>query len=513
MGKTKIIQVVAGPGAGKTSGLVDEVVNVLPYLEQQKFLVVITYTNAAADKIKLDLNNRIKIPNNLFVGTIHSFLDRFILIPYASNLEIVPEEIVFIDEIKVSDQRYKAAATKNARDKGIITFEQIELISKKIVCGGKIKVSDKDVNILKGTAKQHSKIIGQRLQYVFVDEYQDATTTQHEIFKNLIATDVIEQFYCVGDPEQYIYGFTYRGSISKPDYKNIPINQIVTLGDVVLKNIALNRRSQPKIVKFINQFSKLQQKANKNDSDENQDVTFIESIQQDQIIGTFLNICKTRGIIDTKKFFLCYASRTIDFEDLNDVSEYVDTSLKSEKLLSESLKLICGLVGKSQKRIAEEKQFDKLELRKLAIKIIKVIKDDPEITEDGVAQILKNNFNIGRESNSLFVTKNLHSLKRIKLSLLSNNDDSKKNVKSTIHKSKGLEAEAVLVIAKKRSELTNWLETDQNVRSEDKSDTCRLGFVAFSRAKELLCIACLEDINISVKGKMAELGIKSLKPL
>lgn len=434
MGKTKIIQVIAGPGAGKTSGLVDEVVKVLPFLEQQKFLVVITYTNAAADKIKSDLKNKIKIPNNLYIGTIHSFLDKFILIPHASNLDIVPEEIVFIDEIKVSDPRYKKVATKNARDKGIITFEQIELISKKIVCGGKIKVNDKDINILKGTAKQHSKIIGRRLQYVFVDEYQDATTTQHEIFKNLIAADVIGQFYCVGDPEQYIYGFTYRGSISKPDYKDIPINQIIKLDNVVLKDLYLNRRSQPKIVKFINQFSKLQQKTNEDDSDKNQAVTFIESKQQDKIIETFLNICKSLGIIDTKKFFLCYAASTIDFEDLNDVSEYVDTSLNSEKLLSESLKLICGLVGKSQKRIAEEKQFDKLGLRKLAIKIIKTIKDKPEITEEEVVKILKNDFGIGREPNSQFIPKNLHSLRRIKLSLVNNDEDFKKNIKSTSRK-------------------------------------------------------------------------------
>ena len=65
---------------------------------------------------------------------------------------------------------------------------------------------------------------------------------------------------------------------------------------------------------------------------------------------------------------------------------------------------------------------------------------------------------------------------------------------TTIHKSKGLEATAVLVICETKNKLAKWLEGDGEARFNDKNDECRLGFVAFSRAREVLCIACLEEL-------------------
>ena len=76
--KCKIV--IAGPGGGKTSCLVDEALKVLPILSNNphKHLAIITYTNAATDEIKLRLSRKIKIPDNVFIGTCHSFLIKFI---------------------------------------------------------------------------------------------------------------------------------------------------------------------------------------------------------------------------------------------------------------------------------------------------------------------------------------------------------------------------------------------------------------------------------------------------
>jgi len=49
---------------------------------------------------------------------------------------------------------------------------------------------------------------------------------------------------------------------------------------------------------------------------------------------------------------------------------------------------------------------------------------------------------------------------------------------TSIHKSKGLEATCVLVVAKTNKELSEWLETDHSKRLADKNDMKRLGFVA-----------------------------------
>jgi DNA helicase II / ATP-dependent DNA helicase PcrA len=78
---------------------------------------------------------------------------------------------------------------------------------------------------------------------------------------------------------------------------------------------------------------------------------------------------------------------------------------------------------------------------------------------------------------------------------------------SSIHRAKGLEATAVLVVAKTRNELMKWLVKGKAARGTDKADTCRLGFVAFSRARELLCIAALESLDDASLAELQYLGV------
>ena len=82
---------------------------------------------------------------------------------------------------------------------------------------------------------------------------------------------------------------------------------------------------------------------------------------------------------------------------------------------------------------------------------------------------------------------------------------------ANIHTIKGLESEAVLAIAKTEEELLLWIETDHSIRESkrdnEKTDYPRLGYVAFSRAERLLCIACLEKISQSTISKLSNLGV------
>lgn len=82
---------------------------------------------------------------------------------------------------------------------------------------------------------------------------------------------------------------------------------------------------------------------------------------------------------------------------------------------------------------------------------------------------------------------------------------------STIHTIKGLEADAVLAVAKTESELLLWIETDHSVRDTYRNgeitDYPRLGYVAFSRARKLLSITCLENISDDTAQKLRELGV------
>lgn len=84
----------AGAGGGKTSSMVDSVCQKIPSLNSNRFLCVITYTNDASRDIKERLSNRVEVPSNVFIGTIHSFLYRFVFKPHmeeGADFSIVSE--------------------------------------------------------------------------------------------------------------------------------------------------------------------------------------------------------------------------------------------------------------------------------------------------------------------------------------------------------------------------------------------------------------------------------------
>ncbi|MFA5878050.1 MAG: UvrD-helicase domain-containing protein [Candidatus Staskawiczbacteria bacterium] len=503
---TKIVKVIAGPGGGKTSGLVEEVLGNLDLLKPNRYFTVITYTNAATDKIRKELGKKIKIPPNIFIGTIHSFLNRFILLPHASKIGVTPSDIIFIDDLDIDDPRMRNVIIKRARDKGVITYEQIEWISEKIICGGSVKSGQGEVLIKPKIANIHSQNISKRIQCVFVDEYQDATIPQHNIFTKLISTNLIDYFYCVGDPEQYIYGFTYKNKvIKKPAFADLPIQKIDSIPDISVIKSNHNHRSSKEIVKFINNFSVLKQISVSCNPD-GPPVTFISATNQEDIIKVFNSVCFNCGLENKKKFYLSHAKSTITDQSLVSIDQIVNPSINSERLLSETLRLICGISGKSQKEICKIKECESLELRRMALKILKIIKSNDSISEDNLKKIIKDDFGISIEQNRNYKYNNNNSLLKI-LSILKKGLSNPVNIKSTIHKSKGLEAEAVLTIAKSKDELRKWIETMPQKRSSDTADVCRIGFVSFSRPRHLLCIACLEDCE-DIKNYILSLGVK-----
>jgi hypothetical protein len=57
----------------------------------------------------------------------------------------------------------------------------------------------------------------------------------------------------------------------------------------------------------------------------------------------------------------------------------------------------------------------------------------------------------------------------------------------TIHRAKGLEAEAVLVFASRAAQVTEWMNTGEG--GKVRTENARMGYVAFSRAGRLLCVS------------------------
>ena len=494
--------VIAGAGAGKTTDMIKEVVERLGELQPQRFMVVITYTNAATEDIRMKLDKKIKMPQNLFIGTIHSFLNRFILSPYSKLFGYTPFETVFIDEIKLGYKCSNEYAEKNQKIK-----VSDSLLKKGIVC------HDKTMEICHKII-QHAEIrnaISNRVQMMFIDEYQDSTLIQHEIFEAIL-NGGNTKFYFVGDPEQYIFAFRYGSSLikkeSKPKcFEEIPIMRLKE--KVKPENTYCwlnNKRSNAVIVKFLNKFNtQLTQKVFSTTL-KNNSVKFIDLVNLRDIIECFDKCCKRADFSKEvpKRYFLSYKNCTFESvaAEFNLLYMSNDSSIRETKPLFGGINLILGITGKTRKIFCEELGITDLELRKMGMKILKKINANPLLSSINFTDFLKTNLKI-KISNESNCSQSFEKLTKIFWKI----EGTRTDLYSTIHKAKGLEADAVLVVAEKLSRFRKWLETDRTKRFSDKVDECRIGFVGFSRARELLCIACMEDIG-NLRAELQKLDVE-----
>ena len=503
--------VIAGPGAGKTTRMVSEILCVLSTLDQYRYMAVITYTNAATDKIRGLLGKYIKIPENIFIGTIHAFINRFILFPYGRIFGVLPSDYFLVEGIDFSflnsrsfqGNKDRIVTEKNIEKdfsgKGIVTYSQIEVRARDLL------ESNKVVRVA----------LANRLQYLFIDEIQDATSTQYRIFEYIRKIGKTSIFF-IGDPEQYIYGFTYHDKhMQAPLYKDIPIKRIENTKGVkkVISRNETNNRSTSKIVDFLNKFRKpeLSQNLEKKYEDE-PSVIFIRKTKIEEVVADFETACaqfiphhiRIRPGYD--KFFLAHNNNTFNsvFDSFQMRRASNELQLNS-CLVTQCVEYICAVSGRSKAEVLDEMKLSLIELRKIAFWVLQKIKNDSEVSEEELIQFIKSIFSISLKREN----QKTHELfRRLKMGFQYIGNS--RNMTTSIHKAKGLESSAVLALAEKRVRLEKWIETDYVRRESDKQDECRLGFVAFSRAKDFLSIACLEPVSQSILDKLSGLGVQLL---
>lgn len=215
---------LAGPGSGKTTDLVNQIKCAVSNLKQNKEMAVITYTNASVDDIKEKVSDSIVITPNIFIGTIHSFLMRYFIMPHADSLGYNTTNVLVVDKLsskgfewidtwveqsnsekdKKEKQDIKSRVMQSRRNsaieaaakKGIYTYDGIIKIANQL---------SKKTEIMKS--------ISNRLQYLFIDEYQDISIYGHNIVMSLEKRKATE-ISVVGDPDQSIYRFRYGQSLS-----------------------------------------------------------------------------------------------------------------------------------------------------------------------------------------------------------------------------------------------------------------------------------------------------------
>lgn len=481
----------AGPGAGKTHTMVDEIVAAIQMLPPHRFLAAITYTNAAANTIRERLSERVRLRQNIFVGTTHSFVNRFVLAPCAELLSLLPEDRIYAPVDVHEKGRGAAIYTKNLIKKGIVPYDAMIPITRKILKMPGIR----------------DRICG-RLAYVFVDEFQDADLGMFEVFEHFRKA-AKTTLYVVGDPEQYVMSFAYRG-MKPPSFDRIPFFRFKKLAES--RPIIKNHRSNGEIVMFANQFrEELQQQAVKPNRNEPR-VLFIPATSLEEIVRRYQALSANVEIEEESRRRLYLSEENATFDPVRDQFQLTPISnvgRKTNTLLGDALELMSVALDRSQRGIYEEFGLSRLQWRAHGTRLLRDIRVGHYDIER-LVMFVANEFE-HKVSKPRIINLIEDSLSILSAELARGESEQMTELYASIRKAKGLQADAALVVAKGIAELKKWLQTDRSVRVADKQDKCRLGYVAFTRPREMLCIACLEKIDVELIDILQKLGIVTVR--
>lgn len=237
----KNIVVVAGAGSGKTRVLTERIRHLLIDLcVSPQNIVAITFTNTAAEEMKQRLSD-ISTIGDTFIGTIHSFANRImkesgekytlfndeldiqlhkeLINRYCNNLTI--ERYLEYKDLKseveigkADENSLKGFFTPSEESEFKMLHYSCDVVFKDIednthlTFGESIKTLCKKRSIitfdeLLVKAKAYFEKINAKVEYVFVDEFQDVGTLEYNFIKSLNS----DNYFFVGDDYQSIYSF------------------------------------------------------------------------------------------------------------------------------------------------------------------------------------------------------------------------------------------------------------------------------------------------------------------
>jgi len=181
------ILVVAGAGTGKTWTLLERVKRLLVSVDPQE-IAIVTYTNAAAGVIEKRLGEDVRLG---FLGTLHGLCARRI------EQSDAWERIQIMDDAEAREMREQIA-----RNVGLKAGDPLV---EKIYLRDCLAYGRFDYDLLLSTALSlwRGNSYQRQWSHLFVDEYQDASPIDAEIYEAIGA----ENRYVTGDPRQAIFGF------------------------------------------------------------------------------------------------------------------------------------------------------------------------------------------------------------------------------------------------------------------------------------------------------------------
>lgn len=260
--KEKNVLVVAAPGSGKTTVIINRVNYLVNELKVRLGnIIIITFTRAAADNMRNRYKNVFNKEIAPFFGTFHGLFYK-ILLREGFNISIIDGGIShriikavlskYSDEVsedkikealnnisffKTSLKSIEEFKTNMAKDIFIECLQKYEEYKSKNGLWDFDDLSIKVINLLRDNPSILLKY-RELFKYILVDEFQDCDELQIQFLKMINEENSL---FAVGDEDQCIYSF--RGS--KPEYM-VKFDEIFTKGKKIY--LSINYRSNENIV-------------------------------------------------------------------------------------------------------------------------------------------------------------------------------------------------------------------------------------------------------------------------
>lgn len=221
----RIVFVNAGPGTGKTHLLVNKIYHYINNSDTKENIVALSYTNSAATELQHRLSEKVfySIPKeyNILSGTIHSFALKT-LRSYAKTINSTDYDYTILDEDEIDffageislilGEQYRTAdilsILKSDLQDSLLPKTLIEKVNSIKAKYKFIGFKDILLNFQKEIQNNSEFVewLNSKITFILVDEAQDLTKLEYDIFDLLIEkTDI--KLFLVGDPRQNIFGF------------------------------------------------------------------------------------------------------------------------------------------------------------------------------------------------------------------------------------------------------------------------------------------------------------------
>lgn len=236
--KNGALLVIAGAGSGKTRVITARITNLIVNEGvDPRTIVALTFTNKAAEEMKSRIVNFLGGKYSLpFVGTFHAYCLQLLrnnpqLLPFphfsildaddqATILKNLVKKFSTEKQINASQLAYQISSIKNSQDDAIITQpvlrELYQAYEAEKNAAHAFDFDDLILNVLRLLKKNSSfkANLQSRIRHLLVDEYQDTSTVQHELLKEMGLypdhTVAVDSICAVGDEDQSIY--SWRGA-------------------------------------------------------------------------------------------------------------------------------------------------------------------------------------------------------------------------------------------------------------------------------------------------------------